>query len=131
MYGLGTLIHFSLPLNPAIHRTDSTPKILCPRCREQEESVPHFLSFYKLAKITLDFISLLINLKCAFNTPFKISLKTTWQLHLNSIMMQSKKFDPQLSQRYCFWIGPLKRKHCEGLESSLLNNNGNLNKQFN
>ena len=29
------LIHFSLPLSPAIHRMGNTPTILCPRCKEK------------------------------------------------------------------------------------------------
>ena len=71
------LIHFSLPLKPAIHRMGIAPDILCPRCKEQKESQPLYFIFYcKLSKITLDFISELINLKYAFNIPFKITLKT-------------------------------------------------------
>ena len=41
--------------------------------------------YYKLSKITLDFISELIYLKHAFNTPFKITLKTI-------IMVKSSQF---------------------------------------
>ena len=82
-------IHFSLPLNPAIHRMENAPKILCRRCREQEDSQPHFISFCKLSKITLDFISKLVNLNYTFSIPFKISLKTTWELLLNFIMVYS------------------------------------------
>ena len=36
-------IHFPLLLNLAIHRTDNSPNILCPRCREQDESHSHFI----------------------------------------------------------------------------------------
>ena len=45
-----TLIHFCLPLNPAIHRMGNTPKILCPRCRDQDESQPTqaLQSYYRL-----------------------------------------------------------------------------------
>ena len=50
--------------------------ILCPRCNEQKESQPYFTFYCKLYKITLDFISELINLKYAFNIPFKITLNT-------------------------------------------------------
>ena len=70
------LIHFSLPLNPAIHRLGNTPNIMCPRCKEQKESQPYFIFCCKLSRITLDFISELINLKYAFNIPFRITLKT-------------------------------------------------------
>ena len=97
------LIHFSLPLNSAIHRMGNTPNILCPRCKEQEESQPYFIFYCKLSKITLDFISELINLKYSFNIPFKITLKTI-------IMGTSSQFHdgvqltfyPHLAQRYCF-----------------------------
>ena len=74
------LIHFSLPLNHEIRSMGNTPNILCPRClrvnKEQKESQPYFVFYSKLSKITLDFISELINLKNAFNVPFKITLKT-------------------------------------------------------
>ena len=80
------LIHFSLPLNPAIDRMGNTPNILCPRCKEQKESLPYFVFYCKLSKITLDFIIELINLKYAFNIPFKIAVKiiiigTSSQIH--------------------------------------------------
>ena len=89
-------------------------KILCLRCREQEQSQPHFISFCKLSKITLDFISELINLNYSFNIPFKISLKTVGELLRNTMMVYSQKFYPHLAQRYCFLIG-LKRNLCEDL----------------
>ena len=109
-----TLIHFSLPLILAIHRMGNAPKILCPRCRERAESQPHFISFCKLSRFTLDFISELINLSYSFNIPFKISLKTTTELLLNSMMVYSYS---HLAQRYCFWIGLLvKRNRCQRLE---------------
>ena len=34
------LIHFSLPLNSAIHRMVNKPNILCPRCWKKGESYP-------------------------------------------------------------------------------------------
>ena len=37
---------------------------------------PYFMFYCKLSKINLDFISELINLKYAFNIPFKVTLKT-------------------------------------------------------
>ena len=52
------------------------PSTLCPRCKEQKESQPYFMFYCKLSRITLDFISELINLKYAFNIPFKITLET-------------------------------------------------------
>ena len=36
--------YFFLPLNPAIHRKGNAPNILCPRCKEQEESQPYFIA---------------------------------------------------------------------------------------
>ena len=70
------LIHFFLPLNPAIQRMGNAPYILCPRCKEQKESQPYFIFYCKLSKITPDFISKLINLKYAFNIPLKYNVKT-------------------------------------------------------
>ena len=46
------------------------------RCKEQKESQSYFIFFSKLSKITLDFISELINLKYAFYVPFNLTLKT-------------------------------------------------------
>ena len=54
----------------------NAPNILCPRCKEQEESQPYFIFYCKFPKLLWDFISELINLKYAFNIPFKITLKT-------------------------------------------------------
>ena len=70
------LIHFSLPLNPAIQKMSNTPNILYSRCKIQKKSHHCFISYCKLPKITLDFISELINLNNAFNIPFKITFKT-------------------------------------------------------
>ena len=55
---------------------DNASNILCPKFREQKESQPYFIFYFKLSKITLDFSSQLINLKYAFNITFKITLKT-------------------------------------------------------
>ena len=63
-------------LNPAIQRMGNTPNILSPRCREQDKSQPHFILYCKLSKITLGYISELINLNYFFTIPFKFSLKT-------------------------------------------------------
>ena len=54
----------------------NAPNILCSRCKEQKEPQPYFIFYCKLSKITLDFIGELISLKYAFNTLFKITLKT-------------------------------------------------------
>ena len=63
-------------LNPAIQRMGNTPNIPCPRCREQDKSHPHFILYCKLFKITLGYISELINLNYFFTIPFKFILKT-------------------------------------------------------
>ena len=71
-----TLIPFSSLLNPIIHKMDNTPNNLCIRCREKDESNSLFIFCCKLSKVTLDYISKLINLSNSFNIHFKISLKT-------------------------------------------------------
>ena len=73
--GTNFSIHFSFPLNLAIHRIGSAPNILCPRCKEQKDSHPHFIFYCKLSKTNLDFVSVLNNLNYSFNIPFKASLK--------------------------------------------------------
>ena len=73
-------IHFSFSLNPAIHRMGNAPNILCPRCKEQEDSHPHFVLHCKLSKTTLDFMSELINLNYYFNIPSKLVSKSHWEL---------------------------------------------------
>ena len=70
------LIHFSLLLNSAIQRMSNTHNNLYPRCMEQDESHPHFIFYCKLSKVTLGYISELINLNYPFNPPFKFTLKT-------------------------------------------------------
>ena len=52
-----------------------TPNILWSTCKEQG-SQPYFIFHCKFSKITLEFISELVNLQYAFNIPFKITLKT-------------------------------------------------------
>ena len=54
----------------------ATHQIFCVRCKEQKESQTYFIFSSKLSKITLDFISELINLKYAFYIPFNLALKT-------------------------------------------------------
>ena len=68
--------NFSTPLNLAIQRICSTLNILCSKCREEDESHPHFIFYCKLSKVTPDYISELINLNYSFNIRFKFSLKT-------------------------------------------------------
>ena len=52
-----------------------TNNSLCPRCKDQEESHPHFIFHCRLSQTTLDFINKLINLNYTFRTPFRISIK--------------------------------------------------------
>ena len=68
------LLHFSLPLCPAIQQMGNTPTILCPRCRENEESHPHFIFHCQLLQTTLNFINRLINENYQFQTPYQISI---------------------------------------------------------
>ena len=44
------LIHFSLPLSPALNRMGNIPNALCHRCNEAEESHPHFIFHCKLSQ---------------------------------------------------------------------------------
>ena len=53
----------------------NNPNSLCPRCKEREESHPHFIFHCRLSQITLDFINKLINLSYTFRTPFNFSIK--------------------------------------------------------
>ena len=48
---------------------------LCPRCKESDETHPHFLFQCKLSQTTLNFINELINLNYTFQYPFKICIK--------------------------------------------------------
>ena len=73
------LVHFSLPRSSAIHRMGNTPTTLCPRCKEREESHPHFIFHCKLSQTTLSQLHLShlisINLNYNFQFPFKICVK--------------------------------------------------------
>ena len=119
-------IHFYPLLNPAIQRMCNTLNILCPRCREQDESHPHFIFYCKLSYVTPDYISELNNLKYSFNIPFKFSLKTIimsffWILWWCTFKNSTKILELILMHQWTFlrtW-------------NSILNNNGNLNIQFN
>ena len=95
------LTDYSLPLNPTIHRMGNTGN-------------------------TLDFISELINLKYAFNIPFKITLKTI-------IMGASSKFHDGVQLNILATLSLRDTAPEMGSKeafvkawSSLLNNNGNL-----
>ena len=55
--------------------------------RTRKISTPFYIFLDARSKITLEFISELINLNISFNIPFKISLKTTKELLLNSMMV--------------------------------------------
>ena len=37
-----------------IHRMSNAPNIMCPRCKERDESHTNFILYYKLSKITLE-----------------------------------------------------------------------------
>ena len=76
IYSIFQLIHFSLLLNPAMQRMGNTRNIQHPRCMEKDESHLHFIFYWKLSKVTSDYISKLINLNYFFNLPFKLSVKT-------------------------------------------------------
>ena len=69
------LTHFSLPLNPAIHGMGNSSTPICPRCKEYDETHPHFLFRCKLSQTTLNFINELINLNYTLQSPFRISIK--------------------------------------------------------
>ena len=70
-------MHFRLPISPEIHRMGNSPNIQCTNSSKQDDSHPHFILYCKLSKTTLGFINIsgLINLNCAFYTPFKVSPK--------------------------------------------------------
>ena len=71
LYYIIKLIHFSLPLNPALHRMGNNPNSLCRRCKEREESHPRFIFHCRLSQATLDYINKLINLNYTFRTPLE------------------------------------------------------------
>ena len=120
------LIHFSLPSNPAIHRIGNTSIILCPRCKEKKEFQPYFIFIGNFPKL----FSELINLKYAFSIPFKITqktiiLETCSQFHECTV----KHFTHTQIRDTAFELDS-KESFVKNW-SFLLNNNGNLNIQFN
>ena len=73
-------------------------------------SQPYFILYCKLSKITLDFISELINLKYSFNMPFKLTLTTiitgtSSQFH-NRVQLNIL---PRLSSEILLWNWVQKR----------------------
>ena len=83
------LIDFSLLLNPAIHRMGNATKILClsPVVENKKSLKPILYFIASSPKLLLTSSSKLTNLNYSFNIPFKISLKTTKELLLNSMMV--------------------------------------------
>ena len=83
------LIHFSLPLNPVIHRMGNAAKILCPspdvEIKKGLNPILYFIA--NPPKLLQTSSSELINLNYSFNIPFKINLKATKELLLNSKMV--------------------------------------------
>ena len=49
-------IHFPL-LKPVIYRIGNAPNILYPRCKGLDETHPDLTLYWKLSKVTLDYIS--------------------------------------------------------------------------
>ena len=70
------LIQCSPLINPGNQKMCNTLNTLCPRCRKQDNSHPHFIFYCKLSKVTPVYISELINLNYSLDIPFKFSLKT-------------------------------------------------------
>ena len=68
-----------------MHRMGNTPTIVSNV--ENKKIFNPILYFCKLFKITLEFISELINMNYSFNIPIKFSLKTTKEFLLNSMMV--------------------------------------------
>ena len=129
---LHKVIEFSLPLNPAIHRMDNAPNILCLGCEKQKEpwTLIYILlqAFQNVSRILTS--ELLINLKQA-NTPFRITLKTiimetSSQFHDGALL----KMYPNLAHR-CYTLLDWAQETFVKTWSSLLNNNGNLNVESN
>lgn len=65
---------FILPLSPAIHRIANAPIILRSRWKE-DQSHPNCIFYWKLSKVTLDYILKIINLNYTFIAHFKVSVK--------------------------------------------------------
>ena len=105
-------LFFFFLLNAAILRMGNAAKILClSPVAENKKSLNSILYFIASSpKLLWTSSSELTNLNYSFNISFKISLKTTKELLLNSMMVYCWKF-------YCFWIGLIKNR-CEDLRLS-------------
>ena len=62
------------PSNPAIYRIGNALNILCARCKKQNWSPPHFIFYSKLFKITLGYISEIIELR------WELGMKILWNM---------------------------------------------------
>ena len=100
--------------------------ILCPRLKNKKSLNPNFYFITSFPKL----LSELINLKYAFNIPLKITLKTIIMgissqfhdaVHLNILRTLSSEI------LLLFFV----QKNLVKAWSSILNNNGNFNVQFN
>ena len=109
-----------------LHTKDSVSQML----RIRRFSTPFYI-FCKFSKTTLEFISELINMKYSFNIPFKFSLKITRELLLSSLILYSLENLTHNQLRVTASELDSSKKTFVNAWSSLLNNNGNLNIQFN
>ena len=122
-----------------IHRMDNpaTHQIFCVLDVRSKKSLNpnlYFIaSFLKFLQTSHQFRLIIsyINLKYTFNIPFRITLKTiimgtSSQFHDGAQL----KFYPHLAQRYYTLLDWVQETFVKA-SSSLLNNNGNLNVQFN
>ena len=50
----------------------NSPTTLCSRCKESDETHPHFIFQWKLSQTTLNFINELINRNYTFQSPFQL-----------------------------------------------------------
>ena len=109
-----------------LHAKDSVSQML----RTRRFSISFYI-FCKFSKITLEFISELINMKYSFNIPFKFSLKITRELLLNSLILYSVENFTHTQLRVTASELDSSKETFVKAWSSLSNNNGNLNIQFN
>ena len=104
---------------------------LCPRCKERDESHPHFIFHCKLSQTTLDFINKLINLNYTFRSPFKIGIKDII-MGMSSQTHDNVKLEilPTLIEVYLRHLSFCRRKafHRDGYDKihELSNFKGNL-----
>ena len=125
----GINLSILLPLNLAIYRIGNTPNILCPRCKEQDES-------FLLLQIVQNYSRLhqptnIINL----NYTMIVSEPSQWKLHLNCKIAKISNFTCERVSR----LNELQDTATDlGSKDTflrawkpLLNYNWNLNIQFN